>query len=167
MNKIILGTMNIHYPYSSNSDTSNKYYKSIIDKYLYYIGNEPIIDTAYYYGNTKTEKILGEILPTDKNISIATKANPWFNNDFTNGKLGQLSKIGLEYQLKSSLANLQRDKVDIFYLHCPDYETPIEETLEKCDQLWRLEKFDHLGISNFSNQQLQDMLAVCEKNGYN
>jgi len=165
MNKIILGTMNIHYPYTSNNDSSNKYYKSIIDKYVYYVGNEPMIDTAYYYGNTKTEQTLGEILPTD--IFIATKANPWFENDFTNGKLGQLSKCGIESQLNTSLKNLQRDKVDVFYLHCPDYETPIQETLEKCDELWRTEKFDNLGISNFSKQQLQDLLVECEKYGFN
>jgi aflatoxin B1 aldehyde reductase len=108
---------------------------------------------------------LGEILPTD--IFIATKANPWFENDFTNGKLGQLSKCGIESQLNTSLKNLQRDKVDVFYLHCPDYETPIQETLEKCDELWRTEKFDNLGISNFSKQQLQDLLVECEKYGFN
>jgi len=181
MNRIILGTMNIHYPYSSNLDTSNKYYKSIIDKYINYVERNrnikvtnntkiyPILDTAYYYANTQTEKTLGEILPPDiySDIMIATKANPWFENDFTNGRLGQLSKEGIDRQLNTSLAHLGRDKVDIFYLHCPDYETPIAETLEKCDELWRAEKFDHLGISNFSKEQLLEVLTICEKNGFN
>jgi aflatoxin B1 aldehyde reductase len=180
MNKIVLGTMNIHYPYSSNPDTSNEYYKSIIDRYIWYLNNYnsdikmntnnlmkaiPILDTAYYYGNTQTEKTLGEIL-NPKQI-IATKANPWFENDFTNGQFGQLSKAGLNHQLNTSLINLRRNKVDIFYLHCPDYETPISETLEKCDELWRTEKFDYLGISNFSKEQLLDVLTVCDKNGFN
>ena len=185
MNKIILGTMNIHYPYSSNQDTSNEYYKSIIDRYVWHLDNYnadiktgtcttnskiyPILDTAYYYGNTQTEKTLGEILnsKTYHNSIIATKANPWFENDFTNGRLGQLSKEGLAKQLNTSLVNLGRDKVDIFYLHCPDYETPITETLEKCAELWRTEKFDHLGISNFSKEQLEIALAICDKNGFN
>lgn len=186
MNKIILGTMNIHYPYSSNPDTSNEYYKSIIDKYVWHLDNynadiktdtrvdtnttlNPILDTAYYYGNTQTEKTLGEILnsKTYDNSIIATKANPWFENDFTNGRLGQLSKEGLAKQLNTSLRNLKREKVDIFYLHCPDYEIPITETLEKCDELWRTEKFDHLGISNFSKEQLLDVLLICDKNGFN
>ncbi len=176
MNKIILGTMNIHYPYSSNPDTSNEYYKSIIDRYVWHLDNYnvdtntntkvyPILDTAYYYGNTLTEKTLGEILNTG--LKIATKANPWFENDFTNGRLGQLSKAGIQEQLNTSLTNLGRDKVDIFYLHCPDYETPITETLEKCDELWRTEKFDHFGISNFSKDQLLDVLNICDKNKLN
>jgi aflatoxin B1 aldehyde reductase len=52
-------------------------------------------------------------------------------------------------------------------LHCPDYETPIKETLEKCDELWRKEKFNYLGISNFSKMQMKEVLDICEANAYN
>ena len=168
MNNIILGTMNIHYPYSSNNDKNIEYYKKIIDYYLEYSEN-PILDSAYYYGNTKTEYILGNILK-DIDINkykISTKANPWFNNDFTNGILGQLSKDNIERQLNTSLKNLRRTYVDIFYLHCPDYETPILETLEKCEDLWRHEKFNYLGISNFSMVQMKEILDICDKNMLN
>ena len=84
MNNIILGTMNIEYPYSSNHDKNIDTYKKIIEYYFESVEN-PILDTAYYYGNTKTEYILGHILKDiNKPYKIATKANPWFNNDFTN-----------------------------------------------------------------------------------
>lgn len=164
---IVLGTMNIEYPYSSNANKSIDIYKNIIKKYISSTHN-PILDTAYYYGNTKTEEILGNILQ-DLNVKpiIATKANPWYNNDFTNGKFGQLSKNNLKNQLKISLKNLKIEKVDIFYLHCHDYETPIKETLEVCDELWRKEKFDNLGISNFSKEQLSEILNLCEIEKYN
>jgi len=164
MNNIILGTMNIEYPYSSNPDKNIDTYKKIIEYYFQSVEN-PILDTAYYYGNTKTEYILGHILKDiNKNYKIATKANPWFDNDFTNGILGQLSKDNLERQLNTSLANLQRNNVDIFYLHCPDYQTPILETLDKCEELWRREKFNYLGISNFSLKQMKEILDICDKN---
>ena len=164
MNNIILGTMNIEYPYSSNPDKNIDTYKKIIEYYVESVEN-PILDTAYYYGNTKTEYILGNILKDiNKPYKIATKANPWFNNDFTNGILGQLSKDNLEKQLNTSLSNLQRNNVDIFYLHCPDYETPILETLDKCEELWRREKFNYLGISNFSVEQMKEVLDICDKN---
>jgi len=160
----VLGTMNIEYPYSSNKNKSIQSYQEIIEQYFHNI-DCPILDTSYYYGNTKTEEILGLILENmNKKYKISTKANPWFDNDFTNGKLGQLSKYNLERQLTISLKNLKLDKVDIFYLHCPDYETPIKETLEKCDELWRKEKFNYLGISNFSKEQLQEVLDVCNNN---
>jgi aflatoxin B1 aldehyde reductase len=160
----ILGTMNIHYPYSSNIQKTYQSYKEIVEKYIS-LSDNPIIDTAYYYGNTKTEEILGDILKdinTNKKITIATKANPWYENDFTNGILGQLSKENIERQLTTSLKNLDVPKVDIFYLHCPDHNTPLKETLMKCNDLWRQEKFDYLGISNYSNKQLQSILDICD-----
>lgn len=159
---IILGTMNIEYPYTSKTN-SIKEYDKIIKKYIKNVNN-PILDTAYYYGNTKTEQILGEILKDiDKKPILATKANPWFENDFTNGIFGNLSKYNLERQLNTSLFNLKVSNVDIFYLHCFDYQTSLLETLEKCDELWRKEKFNKLGISNFSKDQLEVILNLSEK----
>ena len=164
---IVLGTMNIEYPYSSNANKSIDDYKNIIEKYISSTHN-PILDTAYYYGNTKTEALLGTILENlDKKPKIATKANPWYNNDFTNGIYGQLSKENLEFQLNTSLKNLKLESVETFYLHCPDYETPIIETLEKCDELWRKEKFNNFGISNFSKNQLEEILINCDNHKFN
>lgn len=176
----VLGTMNINYLYSSmNSNNKNQtqicnkneMYKSIIEKYFLNCGNRGILDTAYYYGNTSTEKILGEILEDISETlavqpKIATKVNPWYENDFTNGKLGQLNKQGILHQLNTSLTNLKVDNVEILYLHCPDYETLIEETLETCDMLWRREKFNYLGLSNFSLVQTQEIINLIEKNTY-
>ena len=110
---LVLGTMNIGYKYSSNKNNTNEYYKNIINQYIHNT-EDPILDTAYYYGNTETEKIIGNMNLTKK-IKIATKANPWYNNDFTNGILGQLSPNNLERQLNISLNNLKLDKVDIFF----------------------------------------------------
>ena len=162
----VLGTMNIEYSFSSKKNSILEY-TEIIKKYINSVEN-PILDTAYYYGNTKTEEILGNILiHLDKKPIIATKANPWFDNDFNNGIFGQLSKTNLERQLNTSLKNLKLENIDIFYLHCYDYETPLIETLEKSDQLWRKEKFNKFGISNFSKEQLKDVLNICENNLFN
>ena len=106
----VLGTMNINYPYSSNNNKSIEEYKNIIEKYISYVGTNAILDTAYYYGNTTTEETLGKILPElFIKPKIATKVNPWLNNDFTNGKLGQLSAEPFEKQLKTSLNNALRE----------------------------------------------------------
>ena len=157
---LVLGTMNIGYKYSSNANNTTEYYENIINEYFYNV-SEPILDTAYYYNNTETEKVLGNII-LNKKIKIATKANPWFNNDFTNGKLGQLSSDNLEKQLNISLNNLKLDNVDIFFLHCPDHETSINETIDKCEELWRKEKFNLLGLSNYSKNQIEEILIYCE-----
>ena len=164
---MILGTMNISYEHSSNKD--EREYTNIIHEYLENT-KTPVLDSAYYYGNTKTEEILGNILhqlPSHLSIpKLTTKANPWFQNDFTTGKLGQLNKENLTRQLTTSLNNLQLDQVHRFFLHCPDYETPIIESLKTCDELWRKEKFEEYGLSNFSHAQLKKVLELCEKNDY-
>lgn len=158
--KIILGTMTINYNYVSSQNSLNDH-KNMIQTYVDSV-KDPILDTAYYYGNTKTEQTLGEIIPHLSKIpKIATKANPWFENDFTNNKLGQLSKENLERQLMTSLKNLNLNQVDTFYLHCPDYETPIEETLNGVQNLYRREKFNNFGISNFSKSQLNEVIDIC------
>ena len=40
-------------------------------------------------------------------------------------------------QLNESLKRLKRDSVDLFYLHAPDHNTPIEETLHAVNQLYK------------------------------
>ena len=144
---VVLGTMNIHYAYSSNTNPSYEDYKNLIEKYIHYVGNKAILDTAYYYGNTTTEQVLGSILPELSILpQISTKVNPWYDNDFMNGHLGQLGKIALEKQFKTSLKNLGLFSVDYLFLHCYDYETALNETLEVCDDLWRKEKLKNFGI---------------------
>lgn len=171
MDKIILGTMNISYKHSSLNEKGgeNKFdeYTKIIKTYQDFCC-APILDTAYYYGNTECEKILGNILETEgiEKPLIATKANPWFENDFTNGKLGGLSSFHLERQLTESLKNLKQDSVDTFFLHCPDHETPIKETLETVTALWRQDKFIRFGISNFNANALNNLLELSEKEGF-
>ena len=167
LDNVILGTMNIHNPFSSSSNNTEEFYTRLIETYIYYVGKNAILDTAYYYGNTTCEQVLGNILPSlSVKCKIATKVNPWYNNNFALEKYGQLNKENLAKQLETSLKNLKLDKVDILYLHCPDYETPIEETLEICNELLRKDKFTYLGISNYSLDQLKNILEICEKNGY-
>ena len=165
---VVLGTMNIHYAHSSNTNPSYEDYKNLIEKYIHYVGNKAILDTAYYYGNTATEQMLGSILPELSILpQISTKVNPWYDNDFMNGHLGQLGKIALEKQFKTSLKNLGLFSVDYLFLHCYDYETALNETLEVCDDLWRKEKLKNFGISNFSYEQLKKVIHICEHKGYN
>lgn len=60
-------------------------------------------------------------------VSIATKANPW------DGKT--LKPESVRSQLETSLQRLRTDCVDLFYLHAPDHQNPIEDTLRACNDL--------------------------------
>lgn len=46
--------------------------------------------------------------------------------------------------MKTSLENLGMDKVDIYYLHCPDPATPIEKTLSAIQELYAGGKFERV-----------------------
>lgn len=60
-------------------------------------------------------------------VRIATKANPW------EGKT--LKPESVRNQLETSLKRLRTQCVDLFYLHAPDHQNPIQDTLQACDQL--------------------------------
>lgn len=147
--KIILGTLDFSDPDIVRSFSTH--------------GSPVRIDTAYYYGNTETEKSLGRVLKELTTYEVCGKANPWHDNDFTNGRFGGLSKDALRWQLETSLKNLDLDAFDTFLLHAWDYDTPLEETLEECERLFRQERFRHFGVSNFSIGQVHETIDLCER----
>uniref|UniRef100_A0A8C4QMX7 Aldo-keto reductase family 7, member A3 (aflatoxin aldehyde reductase) n=1 Tax=Eptatretus burgeri TaxID=7764 RepID=A0A8C4QMX7_EPTBU len=117
------------------------------------------IDTAYMYSDGKSERILGRLCEviSDK-VSIATKANPW------EGK--GLGADSVRAQLCESLQRLKSPSVDVFYLHAPDHGTPIEETLQACNQLHKEGKFKELGLSNYASWQVAEMCILCQQRGW-
>ncbi len=51
---------------------------------------------------------------------------------------------------ETSLRELGRNILDIFYLHAADRSVPFEETLREVDKLYKEGKFTQLGLSNFT-----------------
>ncbi|KAI8594827.1 NADP-dependent oxidoreductase domain-containing protein, partial [Dissophora ornata] len=60
----------------------------------------------------------------------------------------------LRKTFKDSLEALKLQKVDIFYLHAPDYSTPFEETIKAVDDLYREGLFERFGLSNYAAWQV-------------
>ncbi|GAB5574625.1 aflatoxin B1 aldehyde reductase member 2-like isoform X1 [Prionailurus iriomotensis] len=89
---------------------------------------------------------------------VATKANPW------EGK--SLKPDSLRTQLETSLKRLQCSRVDLFYLHAPDHDTPVEETLRACHQLHQEGKFVELGLSNYAAWEVAEICTLCKSNGW-
>uniref|UniRef100_A0A8C8TJ92 Aldo-keto reductase family 7, member A5 (aflatoxin aldehyde reductase) n=1 Tax=Peromyscus maniculatus bairdii TaxID=230844 RepID=A0A8C8TJ92_PERMB len=72
----------------------------------------------------------------------------------------------IRFQLETSLKRLQCPRVDLFYLHMPDHNTPIEETLQTCHQLHQEGKFVELGLSNYASWEVAEICTLCKKNGW-
>ena len=115
------------------------------------------LDTAYIYNDGKTETLLGSILPDDT-MPLATKVHPKVT--------GKLDGRAVTMQLEASLQRLGRETVDLLYLHMPDSQTPVEEALKRCAELYEQGKFRELGLSNFPAWMVMHIWHLCDKHGW-
>jgi aryl-alcohol dehydrogenase-like predicted oxidoreductase len=113
-----------------------------------------LFDTADIYGNGGgSEEFLGRLLgPRRKGIVLATKFGMAMNH---RGHLRGGSRAYIMAAVEASLRRLKTDWIDLYQLHRPDYDTPIEETLRALDELVRQGKVRHVGCSYFTGAQLK------------
>lgn len=114
-------------------------------------------DTAYVYTDGKSEQILGRLIAKERDqIILVTKA----------GAVGGSSAQTIRTQLETSLARLNQDYTDIFFLHRFDDDTPLEDTFGELHRLKQEGKFFHLGVSNFSAWQVMKAQGLARQHGF-
>ncbi|XP_030393526.1 aflatoxin B1 aldehyde reductase member 2 [Gopherus evgoodei] len=117
------------------------------------------LDTAHMYAGGASERILGALLAGGgAAVKMATKANP------LEGKT--LKPESVRSQLETSLERLQMKSVDLFYLHIPDHDTPVEQTLHACNELYKEGKFKELGLSNYAAWEVAEIYTTCKYNNW-
>src|SRR5689334_15305276 len=90
------------------------------------------LDTADIYGGTKSEEFLGRALRGRRErVVLATKFGMKVAGD---ERLKGAKPDYVHRALDASLSRLQTDHVDLYWLHQPDPETPIVDTLAALDQ---------------------------------
>ncbi|MCP4639049.1 MAG: aldo/keto reductase [bacterium] len=121
------------------------------------------IDTADSYGSS--EETLGRILSQEKRekVYLATKV---FRQLCRDKQVGRNSRVNIIHSLERSLRLLNTDYVDLYQLHHPDPDTPIQETLETLDSLVKQGKVRHVGVSNHYAWQMAYMLGESKANGW-
>lgn len=112
-------------------------------------------DTARIYPDS--EKVIGE-LGVAKDAIIDTKARCFEENC--------LKREEVFKSMEQSLAELKLESVDIYYLHAPDKTTPIEETIDAIDELYKQRKFKRFGLSNFSVEEVKKIYDYAKGKGY-
>jgi aryl-alcohol dehydrogenase-like predicted oxidoreductase len=122
--------------------------QEILDSYIGRGGN--FIDTANGYTKGHSEKIIGDHIgrhPTRRDrVVIATK---FFTNMYRgdpNG--GGAGRKTLMSSCEQSLRRLQTDYIDLYWMHCWDRFTPIEETIRGLDDLVQAGKVRYIGFSD-------------------
>jgi len=116
------------------------------------------LDSAQLYGNS--EKALGEAHAGADGFTIDTKWKGGF--DPTN----KPTKDHIISTAKESLERLQIKRVDIFYIHAPAHETPLEDTLAGVNQAYKSGAFTRFGLSNYKAGDVRKVYETCQANGY-
>jgi aryl-alcohol dehydrogenase-like predicted oxidoreductase len=121
-----------------------------------------LFDTANAYNDGESERILGRTLRGRREqVILATKVG--FGR--VEGKPEGLSRERVLRAAEESLMRLQTDYIDIYYLHVPDYGTPLEETLSAMEELLAAKKIRHIGVSNYASWQILKIISICDKRG--
>ena len=121
-----------------------------------------LIDTADVYGNKGgSEQILGQLLGARrKNVVLATKFGLPMDDA---GKRRGASRRYIMQAAEASLRRLNTDWIDVYQLHRPDPDTPIEETLHALDDLKQAGKIRFIGCSNLSAAQIEQAHSVAAR----
>lgn len=123
--------------------------------------------TDYPAGKGKSEEILGEALrQTDlrQQVVLATKAHfPMADDPNARGN----SRRHIIEQCEASLRRLRTEWIDLYQLHQPNNDIPIDETLRALDDLIRAGKVRYIGTSAFAAWQIVESLWVSKEHGLN
>jgi len=125
-------------------------------------------DTANAYGGGRSETYIGRWLKAKgsavrQQLLISSKVfNPVGPGPNDRG----LSRRHILQQVDESLSRLQTDRLDMYLVHEPDPDTPLDETLQALDDVVRMGKVIYLGASNIEAWRLARGLWISDKQGW-
>jgi pyridoxine 4-dehydrogenase len=129
-----------------------------------------LIDTADSYGPEVSENLIAEALhPYPDGLVIATKGG------LLRSGPGQWPRDGrpehLRQACEASLRRLRLERIDLYQLHSPDPQVPLEDSLGALRELQEEGKVRHIGVSNVSAEELERSRALVDvvtvQNRYN
>jgi 1-deoxyxylulose-5-phosphate synthase len=121
-------------------------------------------DTANAYNGGGSETILGNALRGRRHLVVlSTKVGMKTGADPDSCGL---SRAAIRKGIDDSLRRLGTDYIDLYYLHVPDWDTRIEETLATMNALVEEGKIRYPATSNYASWQILQMLWYCENHGF-
>ncbi|HET6847382.1 MAG TPA: aldo/keto reductase [Gaiellales bacterium] len=110
------------------------------------------VDTAEVYGDGVSEQIVGRAVAGRDDVLVFTKVAP----DEGSG----LRPEQVQDAIDGSLRRLARDHVDLYQVHWPDDDVPVEETWGAMAELVAAGKVRHIGVSNFGRGLIERCQAI-------
>ena len=133
----------------------------ILDRFVEAGGT--LIDTADTYGDGRSERMLAPWLAQHRDeVVVATKVRFAVSDPGGQG----LAPDRIRAACDAWLRRLGVDVIDLYQVHAPDPEVPLEETLEALDGLVRAGKVRALGASNYPAWLLAWAVALQDRNGW-
>jgi len=139
---------------------------ALLDAYVEAGGN--FVDTADSYmwrlpGNSggESEQIIGDWMAARGNrdqMVVATKVGSWPRHP-------GLSRANIVTAVEGSLRRLRTDRIDLYYAHRDDPDTPLEETVAAFDELVRAGTVRYVAASNYDAPRLAEALSIADRNG--
>lgn len=153
--ELVLGTMT--FGDTADASTSAAILRTALDAGIRHI------DTANAYVGGVTEELLAKLLEGHRDeVFLASKAG-MPHADAQEDAL--LSPVAVRRSVEGSLRRLNTDRLDLFYLHQPDYLTPLEQTMGEVAKLAEEGKILSLGVSNFAAWQVAQARQVAAEVG--
>ncbi len=124
-----------------------------------------LIDTANVYNQGRSEEAVGEALQRNgrrADVILATKVHGRMGEG--PNAMGNTRRHIIE-QCEASLRRLRTDWIDLYQVHRPQPDVPIDETLRALDDLVRSGKVRYIGTSTFAAWQLVESLWVSKEYG--
>ena len=115
-------------------------------------------DTAEAYGMGVSEEAVGRALGARRrDVSIVTKFGVGYE-EMPNRR--DSSRQRVTASIERSLKRLQTDYVDVYMVHWPDPETPLDETMQALDDIVHQGKARYIGVSNFRLAQIEAAMRL-------
>jgi len=125
-------------------------------------------DTANAYGGGRSETYIGRWLKAKgpavrQQLMLSSKVfNPVGPGPNDRG----LSRRHILQQVDETLARLQTDRLDMYLIHEPDPDTPLDETIQALDDVARMGKVVYVGASNIEAWRLARGLWISDRRGW-
>lgn len=126
------------------------------------------LDTANCYSRGRSEEVVGTALRRNgkrDRVVLATKVHSPMADDDPNMQGNHRRHI--IQQCEASLRRLQTDWIDLYQIHRPQSDIPVDETLRALDDLVRTGKVRYIGTSNHAAWQLVESLWAAKEYGLN
>jgi aryl-alcohol dehydrogenase-like predicted oxidoreductase len=155
VSQLCFGTMS--FGGDADEEMSAKMFKRCVDAGINFF------DCANVYNGGRAEEILGKLMAGMRDdLFITTKVASAMGKGINDRGLARRHIVR---QVEHSLRRLNTDRIDLYFVHHFDADTPMDETLRALDDLASAGKILYPGVSNWAAWQIAKALGISKREG--